>query len=867
MALYPEASNSLLVGLLALRKGLIDGDQLLDALELWQSVPNRQLEDILRSRGLLTLDQLGELRGLALERHDEQPADDPLLTVAYQGSSQTDHTGERPRKELARSRAAGAGDSRFRILRSHARGGLGEVFLAVDPQLKRQAALKAMQAEQATDPISTSRFLLEAELTAGLEHPGIVPVYDMGWDLDGRPYYVMRFIEGETLKAAILRFHGAAGQRLGPRERALTFRRLLQSLVQACNAVAYAHSRGVVHRDLKPDNIMLGPFGETLVLDWGIAKSSATASLGEAQEPMSEGEGDPSLTRPGMALGTPRYMSPEQAAGDLNAIGPASDVYGLGATLYFLLTGKSPFPDGSISETLQLVGRGIFPAPRVLVRSIDPALEALCLKAMSLRPDDRHRSAMVFGEEIEAWLAEVRYRGEQVLAVNQLKATLTRMGIERAQNLFERERHDEAMLWLARALENVPTSEPGLERVVRSSLGSWYARSRLLERSLSHEGEVVAVAFSPDGHCLATGVSSSTAHLWDVATGKGLCGALTHEGSVSAIDFSPDGRRLATVGTDGRLCVWDAVTGAPVGSPVALGAPIRVVRFSPDGAILATASRGGVPCLWSVETREPIDRPGLESGDVVTLAFDPLGRHVAVADSQGKVILRDTGSGEVAGRAFGDEPAVTSLRFSPDGRTLLTGGRDGKARLWDLANLVPVREFGMSAEICQVDWSNSSRLVATGSVDGRARLWDPLCGQPVGEPLVHESAIRCLSFSPDGMILATGSLDGSIRLWETATGLPIGPPLNHRGPVRAMSFSPDGRRLASGCRYGKARIWRVAPQLPGEIERISCWVRVTTGLDFDEADAVRSLDAHLGWELQRRLHELGGPPPKKLERW
>ena len=421
------------------------------------------------------------------------------LTVAYgrpadeiQGSGASRVAGQ----EVATSQGL---PSRYRIIRSHARGGLGEVFVAVDAELNRQVALKELLSYHAHDPDSQSRFVLEAELTGRLEHPGIVPVYGLGRHPDGRPYYAMRFIEGETLKAAIERFHGREQDRHEPRERQMAFRRLLGSLIDACNAVAYAHSRGVVHRDLKPENIMLGRFGETLVVDWGVAKAASDSRRTRAAEPGRQpaASEDSSLTRPGAAVGTPRYMSPEQALGELERVGPASDVYGLGATLYCLLVGHSPFPDGDVSEVLDRVQRGIFPAPRRLQRSVDPVLEAICLKAMAPKPEDRHASPLDLAEEIEAWLADVRYRGEQVEAANQVKGSLARLCIERAHNLLDRGKHAEGMLWLARALENVPADSPGFERVVRASLGSWHARASLMERTLPHKGEVRVAGVQP----------------------------------------------------------------------------------------------------------------------------------------------------------------------------------------------------------------------------------------------------------------------------------------------------------------------------------------------------------------------------------
>jgi serine/threonine protein kinase len=294
------------------------------------------------------------------------------------------------------------------VLRPHARGGLGEVFVARDEELHREVALKEIQACH-DDPRSRARFLLEAEVTGGLEHPGVVPVYGLGVYPDGRPFYAMRLIKGDSLKDAIKRFLAADGPGRDPGERRLALRGLLGRFVAVCNAVAYAHSRGVLHRDLKPSNVMLGPYGETLVVDWGLAKvvgrSAGTdgASEGTLRPPSASGS-DP--TRLGLAIGTPSYMSPEQAAGKLEELGPASDVYSLGATLYCLLTGRAPVEGQEAGEVLRKVQAGDFAPPRAVKRQVPPALEAVCLKALAVRPADRYGSARALADEVEHWLAD-----------------------------------------------------------------------------------------------------------------------------------------------------------------------------------------------------------------------------------------------------------------------------------------------------------------------------------------------------------------------------------------------------------------------------------------------------------------------------
>src|SRR5262249_11176450 len=210
---------------------------------------------------------------------------------------------------------------------------------------------KQRRVPHADDPASRARFLLEAEVTGRLEHPGVVPVYGLGTSDQGRPFYAMRFVRGQSLKEAIDRFY-QADEHPGrdPAERTLALRQLLGRFIDVCQAIAYAHSRGVIHRDLKPANILLGPYGETLVVDWGLAKvvgrddpppqPAAELTLRPASHSGS------SETVAGTAMGTPAYMSPEQAEGRLERIGPASDIYSLGATLYCLVTGRPPLNDG-----------------------------------------------------------------------------------------------------------------------------------------------------------------------------------------------------------------------------------------------------------------------------------------------------------------------------------------------------------------------------------------------------------------------------------------------------------------------------------------------------------------------------------------
>ena len=338
---------------------------------------------------------------------DVPSSPDPLLATPG-GSTPGDSTpgGNAPQSNAAGSRSA----SRYRILRLHAKGGLGLVSVAEDGELQRHVALKEIHAHHADDVGCRAAFLSEAEITARLEHPGIVPVYGLGQHADGRPYYAMRFIRGQSLREAIAAHYAAAGNAAGNNSAwELEFRGLLGRFIAVCNTLDYAHSRGILHRDLKPANIMLGDYGETLVVDWGLAAEFAGGS-----DPYA-GQADGNIKRPlpragarkaGGAVGTPQYMSPEQAAGRIQDLGPATDIYSLGATLYELLTGSVPFKAATIEELLQHVGSGQLVRPCSRRPSCPKALEAVCLKAMALRPEDRYASTRELAGDLERWLAD-----------------------------------------------------------------------------------------------------------------------------------------------------------------------------------------------------------------------------------------------------------------------------------------------------------------------------------------------------------------------------------------------------------------------------------------------------------------------------
>jgi serine/threonine-protein kinase len=498
-----RADRNLLYGILALQMDFVTREGLIEAMHTWVLNKDQPLGQVLLDLGMLAGPDRAAL-DLLVERHLARHDDDPARSLAALPGTAAlagDPDLSACLSSVAATTATRGGEphlagSRYRVVRLHARGGLGQVSVAVDEPLGREVALKEIQKRFADDAGCQARFLREAEVTARLEHPGIVPVYGMDADEFGRPRYAMRFIRGESLHDALTRFHHADLSRRDPTERALALRGLLRQFLDTCDAVAYAHSRGVIHRDLKPHNVMLGDYGETLVVDWGVAKmgapagaTSSPAVLDEARtEPYrvieSSGGSDTSPTQEGQVVGTPAYMAPEQARGEQQRIAVASDVFALGATLYCVLTGQPPYR-GTREEVLAQARRGeVAPARQVNPR-VPAALEAVCNKALAARPADRYSSARELAGEVERWLADEpvqahreglgtrlrrwgrRHRTAVTAAVVLLVASVAGLGLGLwAVGVEQREtarQRDQATTQLARAEANLDLAQKAVE--------------------------------------------------------------------------------------------------------------------------------------------------------------------------------------------------------------------------------------------------------------------------------------------------------------------------------------------------------------------------------------------------------------------
>jgi hypothetical protein len=435
----PDADRNLLFAVLALQADCLTPARFVEACTLWASEKATPIADLLVGRGWLGPDERADVDRL-LERKLKKHAGDARVVLAevtadaavrrsiaalpdedvraslVSAPHTNGHYSRTPSPpghiQFQTDAFVPREEDRYTLTRLHATGGIGRVWLARDSALGRDVALKDLRPERAGNPDAAARFMTEARVTGRLEHPGIVPIYELGSrGADGQPFYTMRFVRGQTLREKLTAYHQKRERgEAGP----LEFRELLTAFVGVCNAIAYAHSQGVIHRDLKPANVVLGGFGEVMVLDWGLAREMGNAECGmrneeEATEsaiPNSDFRIPNSQTMEGQVLGTPAYMAPEQADGRLDDLGERTDVYGLGAILYEILTGNPPF-DGPTTEVVLSRVRTLDPAqPIDLVPTTPRALEAVCLKALRKNPADRYASTKDLADEVSRVLAD-----------------------------------------------------------------------------------------------------------------------------------------------------------------------------------------------------------------------------------------------------------------------------------------------------------------------------------------------------------------------------------------------------------------------------------------------------------------------------
>jgi WD40 repeat protein/tRNA A-37 threonylcarbamoyl transferase component Bud32 len=694
----------------------------------------------------------------------------------------------------------------YELLEEIARGGMGVVYKARQMSLNRIVAIKMILAGQFASESDVERFRTEAQAAANLQHPNIVAIHEVGQHY-GHHYFSMNYVEGQSL-AQIVR----KGP-LGPAKAA----EYLKTIAQA---IAYAHGQGTLHRDLKPANILIDRFDQPRVTDFGLAKRV---------------EGTAQLTTTGSLMGTPSYMPPEQAGADGLKVGPASDVYSLGAVLYELMTGRPPFVGDTVVVTLNQVLNVEPVAPRQLNPKVPRDLETICLKCLEKEPSKRYATASALAEDLDRFLNHEPILARPVRAFEKAWRRCRRHAIVSslvaavillifvgsiisialaARAKQQGERADFASIQMEAEKQRAAEREAEAGRLQIESQG---------ERHRADHAAYVAGIASAQRELDSNHPTAALRHLQDsppefrsweydylsavASRGNAILVLPGQSGRVSSVAFSPDGKWIVAGGSDGIIKMFGSSTGLESLILKTCAGEVLSAAFSPDGKRFVSGNANATITVWDTATgRETLTVNGLQE-EVKCLAFSPDGRRV-VSGAGGMLRIWNAETGHLA---VGFPPSswdVNSVAFSPDGKRIVSGSQDKTLKVWDATSGQGIQTLkGHASPVTSVAFSPDGTWIVSGSEDKTVKIWDAVRGEELRTLVGHARPVRCVAVSPDGKRILSGSGDSRIKVWDPTNGQDMLTLQGHVARVNSLVFSRDGARIASGADDGTVRVW------------------------------------------------------------